>query len=65
MSMLMDGEDVSLQLILNSDSSATKRLSISVAVQAMRFSGQPAGNILSETLEQELLPGKGHPLYGH
>ncbi|XP_043978494.1 protein-glutamine gamma-glutamyltransferase E-like isoform X1 [Gambusia affinis] len=58
MSMLMDGEDVSLQLILNSDSSATKRLSISVAVQAMRFSGQPAGNILSETLEQELLPGK-------
>uniref|UniRef100_A0A3B5QVZ1 Protein-glutamine gamma-glutamyltransferase 2 n=1 Tax=Xiphophorus maculatus TaxID=8083 RepID=A0A3B5QVZ1_XIPMA len=51
----VDGEDVSLKLILNSDSSATRRLSISVAVQAMRFTGQPAGNILSEALEQELV----------
>ncbi|XP_008406505.1 protein-glutamine gamma-glutamyltransferase E-like [Poecilia reticulata] len=54
----VDGEDVSLKLILNSDSSATRRLSINVAVQAMRFTGQPAGNILTKALEQELLPGK-------
>uniref|UniRef100_A0A3B3VAF8 Protein-glutamine gamma-glutamyltransferase 2 n=1 Tax=Poecilia latipinna TaxID=48699 RepID=A0A3B3VAF8_9TELE len=51
----VDGEEVSLKLILNSDSSATRRLSINVAVQAMRFTGQPAGNILTQALERELV----------
>ncbi|KAM4741223.1 protein-glutamine gamma-glutamyltransferase E-like [Anableps anableps] len=54
----VDGEDVSLKLILNSDSRDARQLSINISVQAMKYTGQPAENILTQAMEQQLIPGK-------
>uniref|UniRef100_A0A3Q2DC37 Protein-glutamine gamma-glutamyltransferase 6-like n=2 Tax=Cyprinodon variegatus TaxID=28743 RepID=A0A3Q2DC37_CYPVA len=54
----VDGDDVSLRLVLSSDSTVVRMLSISISVQAMRYTGRPAGNILTQATEQKLLPGK-------
>lgn len=55
----VDGKDVSLKLVLSSDSSVPRPLSINISVQAVRYNGQPAVNIQTEKTEQTLLPGKG------
>ncbi|XP_036007580.1 protein-glutamine gamma-glutamyltransferase E [Fundulus heteroclitus] len=53
-----NGKDVKLKVILSSDSSVTRTFSVNISVQAMKYTGQPAGNILTEVTEQKLLPGK-------
>lgn len=58
----VDGEDVKLNLILNSDSSVARQLSINIAVQSMKYTGQPAGNILTKAIEEQLLPGRSNSL---
>uniref|UniRef100_A0A1A8U436 Protein-glutamine gamma-glutamyltransferase 2 n=1 Tax=Nothobranchius furzeri TaxID=105023 RepID=A0A1A8U436_NOTFU len=52
------GEDVKLKLVLSSDSTVTRLLSVNISVQAMRYTGHPAGNIQTEVTEQKLLPGE-------
>lgn len=54
----VNGEDVNLNLILNSDSSVVRQLSINISVQSMKYTGQPAGNILTKAMEEQLLPGR-------
>ncbi|XP_027859862.1 protein-glutamine gamma-glutamyltransferase E-like [Xiphophorus couchianus] len=53
-----NGKDVNLKLILSSDSSATRTFSVNISVQAMKYTGQPEGNIQTEVTEQKLLPRK-------
>ncbi|CAI5687210.1 unnamed protein product [Oreochromis niloticus] len=53
-----DGEDVSLKLVLNSESHTARPVSINISVQAMRYNGSPVENIQSEVKEETLLPGK-------
>ncbi|XP_041834883.1 protein-glutamine gamma-glutamyltransferase 5 [Melanotaenia boesemani] len=53
-----NGEDVRMKLVLNSDSSVPRTLSVNISVQAMQHNGSPAGNIQTEVTEQTLLPGK-------
>uniref|UniRef100_A0A3Q2QIT4 Protein-glutamine gamma-glutamyltransferase 2 n=1 Tax=Fundulus heteroclitus TaxID=8078 RepID=A0A3Q2QIT4_FUNHE len=55
----VNGEDVSVRLVLNSDSKVVRLLSINISVQAMRYTGRPAGNILANSTEQQLMPGRG------
>ncbi|CAI5687205.1 unnamed protein product [Oreochromis niloticus] len=54
----MDGQDVSLKLVLNSESRTARPVSINISVQAMRYNGSPVENIQTETKEETLLPGK-------
>ncbi|XP_035986258.1 protein-glutamine gamma-glutamyltransferase 6 [Fundulus heteroclitus] len=54
----VNGEDVSVRLVLNSDSKVVRLLSINISVQAMRYTGRPAGNILANSTEQQLMPGR-------
>ncbi|XP_028261942.1 protein-glutamine gamma-glutamyltransferase 6 [Parambassis ranga] len=54
----VDGKDVSLKLVLSSDSSVPRPLSINISVQAVRYNSQPAVNIQTEKMEKTLLPGK-------
>ncbi|KAL3978523.1 fibroblast growth factor [Sarotherodon galilaeus] len=53
-----DGEDVSLKLVLNSESRTARPVSINISVQAMRYNGSPVESIQSEVKEETLLPGK-------
>ncbi|XP_043978035.1 protein-glutamine gamma-glutamyltransferase E-like isoform X1 [Gambusia affinis] len=53
-----NGKDVNLRMILSSGSSATRTFSVNISVQAMKYTGQPDGNIQTEVTEQKLLPGK-------
>ncbi|XP_070759192.1 protein-glutamine gamma-glutamyltransferase 2-like [Enoplosus armatus] len=54
----MNGKDVSLQLVLHSEISDARPLSINVSVQAMRYTGSPAATIQTEVKEETLQPGK-------
>ncbi|XP_040890425.1 protein-glutamine gamma-glutamyltransferase E [Toxotes jaculatrix] len=54
----MNGKDVSLKLVLHSESSAAKPLSINISVQAMMYNGSPAENIHKELKEETLQPQK-------
>ncbi|XP_070758523.1 protein-glutamine gamma-glutamyltransferase E-like [Enoplosus armatus] len=54
----MNGKDVSLQLVLHSEISDARPLSINVSVQAMRYNGSPAATIQTEVKEETLQPGK-------
>ncbi|XP_035986257.1 protein-glutamine gamma-glutamyltransferase 5-like [Fundulus heteroclitus] len=54
----VNGQDVNLKLVLNSDSSAARKLFININVQAMRYTGKPVANIQNQVIEKELLPGK-------
>uniref|UniRef100_A0A3B4FXS4 Protein-glutamine gamma-glutamyltransferase 2 n=1 Tax=Pundamilia nyererei TaxID=303518 RepID=A0A3B4FXS4_9CICH len=51
----MDGQDVSLKLVLNSESSTARPVSINISVQAMRYNGSPVENIQSEVKEETLV----------
>ncbi|XP_038156689.1 protein-glutamine gamma-glutamyltransferase E-like [Cyprinodon tularosa] len=53
-----NGKDVSLKMILSNDSSFTRTFSVNISVQAMKYTGQPAGNIQTEVTEQKMLPDK-------
>lgn len=53
-----DGQDVSLKLVLNSESSTARPVSINISAQAMRYNGSLVKNIQSEVKEETLLPGK-------
>lgn len=55
----VNGQDVSLNLVLHSDSPAARPLSINISVQAMRYNGSPAVNIQTDVKEETLQPGKG------
>lgn len=63
MSKLVNGQDVSLKLMLHSESAAVTALSITISVQAMRYNGTPAVNITSELKEATLQPGRGDRLF--
>ncbi|XP_017284736.1 protein-glutamine gamma-glutamyltransferase E-like [Kryptolebias marmoratus] len=54
----MNGEDVKLKLILSSNSSVPRLLSINISVQALEYTGTPAGNIQTEVMEEKLLHGE-------
>ncbi|XP_061584210.1 protein-glutamine gamma-glutamyltransferase E [Cololabis saira] len=54
----VNGKDVNLMLVVTSENTVAKQLSINISVQAMRYNGSPAGNIQTETTEQTLQPGK-------
>lgn len=60
----VNGNDVSLKLVLTSKSRAARPLLISISVQAMRYNGRPAANIQKELKEETLLPGKGESASG-
>ncbi|XP_026162493.1 protein-glutamine gamma-glutamyltransferase 2 isoform X1 [Mastacembelus armatus] len=53
-----NGKDVSLKLVLQSESTAARLLSINISIQAMRYNGSPAANISSEVKDETLQPGK-------
>uniref|UniRef100_A0A3P9QH46 Protein-glutamine gamma-glutamyltransferase 2 n=1 Tax=Poecilia reticulata TaxID=8081 RepID=A0A3P9QH46_POERE len=49
-----NGKDVNLKMIVSSDTSTTRTFSVSISVQAMKYTGQPEGNIQTEVTEQKL-----------
>lgn len=51
-------KDVNLKMILSSNSNVSRMFSVNISVQAIKYTGQPAGNIQTEVTEQKLLPGK-------
>ncbi|KAK2861622.1 hypothetical protein Q5P01_001155 [Channa striata] len=53
----MNGQDLSLMLVLHSESPAARQLSINISVQAMRYNGSPTVNIKSDVKEETLQPG--------
>ncbi|XP_039971498.1 protein-glutamine gamma-glutamyltransferase 2 [Xiphias gladius] len=53
-----NGKDVSLKLVLRSESSVARPLSVSISVEAMRYNGSPAVNIQTEEKEATLQPGR-------
>uniref|UniRef100_A0A3B3V511 Protein-glutamine gamma-glutamyltransferase 2 n=1 Tax=Poecilia latipinna TaxID=48699 RepID=A0A3B3V511_9TELE len=53
-----NGKDVNLRMILSSDTSTTRTFSVNISIQAMKYTGQPVGNIQTEVTEQKLLPKK-------
>lgn len=53
------GQDVKIDLVLRSEGSAARTLSVNINVQAMTYTGQPKGNIQNEVVQKQLLPGKG------
>uniref|UniRef100_A0A3P9QFK8 Protein-glutamine gamma-glutamyltransferase 2 n=1 Tax=Poecilia reticulata TaxID=8081 RepID=A0A3P9QFK8_POERE len=60
-----NGKDVNLKMIVSSDTSTTRTFSVSISVQAMKYTGQPEGNIQTEVTEQKLLPKKGPSLFSY
>uniref|UniRef100_A0A3B5PRR5 Protein-glutamine gamma-glutamyltransferase E-like n=2 Tax=Xiphophorus maculatus TaxID=8083 RepID=A0A3B5PRR5_XIPMA len=52
------GQDVKIDLVLRSEGSAARTLSVNINVQAMTYTGQPKGNIQNEVVQKQLLPGK-------
>lgn len=57
-----NGKDVRLELLLRSESSSVRSLSINISVQAMTYDGFLGANIQTEVMDKILLPGKGDPL---
>ncbi|KAG7495423.1 protein-glutamine gamma-glutamyltransferase E-like [Solea senegalensis] len=53
-----NGEDVNLRLVLHSESSFARPLSIAISVQVMRHNGTPAVNLQKDVKEETLQPGK-------
>ncbi|XP_029358611.1 protein-glutamine gamma-glutamyltransferase E isoform X1 [Echeneis naucrates] len=53
----LNGQDLSLKLLLRSKSAISRLLSISISIQAMRYHGSPAATIQTETREETLQPG--------
>ncbi|KAJ4940907.1 hypothetical protein JOQ06_027198 [Pogonophryne albipinna] len=53
-----NGKDVRLKLLLRSESSSVRSLSINISVQAMTYDGFLAANIQTEVKDKILLPGK-------
>lgn len=56
----MNGKDVKLKLVLRSESSVERQLSININVQAMMYNGSLAGNIQTEVKAETLRPGTGN-----
>uniref|UniRef100_A0AAV2M4F4 Xanthine dehydrogenase n=1 Tax=Knipowitschia caucasica TaxID=637954 RepID=A0AAV2M4F4_KNICA len=57
-SKLMNGEDVQMKLVLRSDASVPRPVSINISVTAMSYNGMPLAPIQSELKKEMLLPGK-------
>uniref|UniRef100_UPI0037E82CE2 protein-glutamine gamma-glutamyltransferase 6-like n=1 Tax=Semicossyphus pulcher TaxID=241346 RepID=UPI0037E82CE2 len=53
-----NGQDVSLNLVLSSESTADRPLSISICVQAMKYNGKLGETIKTEKKKETLLPEK-------
>ncbi|XP_044077572.1 protein-glutamine gamma-glutamyltransferase 5 [Siniperca chuatsi] len=54
----MDGKDVSLKLVLCTQGSAARPLTINISVQAMRYNGSPSVTIKTEVKEETLQHGR-------
>ncbi|KAK1901567.1 Protein-glutamine gamma-glutamyltransferase 5 [Dissostichus eleginoides] len=52
-----NGKDVRLKLLLRSESSSVRSLSVNISVQAMTYNGLPAASIQTEVKDKILLPG--------
>lgn len=57
-SKLVNGEDVRLNLVLHSESSVARPLSIIISVWGMRYNGSPVASIQTDVKQETLLPGK-------
>uniref|UniRef100_A0A3B4AE55 Protein-glutamine gamma-glutamyltransferase 2 n=1 Tax=Periophthalmus magnuspinnatus TaxID=409849 RepID=A0A3B4AE55_9GOBI len=55
----LNGEDVKVNLVLHSDASVSRPLTISITVTAMSYNATPLSIILCELKKETLLPGKG------
>ncbi|KAI4827054.1 hypothetical protein KUCAC02_030481 [Chaenocephalus aceratus] len=53
-----NGKDVRMELLLRSESSSVRSLSINISVQAMTYDGFLGANIQTELKDKILLPGK-------
>uniref|UniRef100_UPI0037E79CDB protein-glutamine gamma-glutamyltransferase E-like n=1 Tax=Semicossyphus pulcher TaxID=241346 RepID=UPI0037E79CDB len=53
-----NGQDVSLNLVLSSESTADRPLSISISIQAMKYNGKLGETIKTEKKKETLLPEK-------
>ncbi|KAK5871919.1 hypothetical protein PBY51_012659 [Eleginops maclovinus] len=53
-----NGKDVRLKLVLRSESSSVRSLSINISVQATRYNGFPAMTIQTEVKDKRLQPGR-------
>ncbi|KAI4827598.1 hypothetical protein KUCAC02_030983, partial [Chaenocephalus aceratus] len=53
-----NGKDVRMELLLRSESSSVRSLSINISVQAMTYDGFLGANIQTEVKDKILLPGK-------
>ncbi|XP_068604449.1 protein-glutamine gamma-glutamyltransferase E-like [Brachionichthys hirsutus] len=56
--MPKNGEDVSMQLLLHSETASAIQLRIKISVQAMRYNDQPDALIQKDAREETLHPGK-------
>lgn len=54
----LNGEDVKLNLVLHSEATVSRSLSINLKVQAMKYHGSPSGIIQTELKDETLLPGQ-------
>ncbi|XP_062272509.1 protein-glutamine gamma-glutamyltransferase E-like [Scomber scombrus] len=54
----VNGQDVNLNLVLNSKSKVSRLLSITTSVQGMTYYGSPVGSIQTDVKLETLLPGK-------
>ena len=54
-----NGKDVRLKLVLQSESSSVRSLSVNISVQAMRYNGVPTMNIQTSVKDKILLPRRG------
>lgn len=55
----VSGKEVKLRLVLHSEATVARQLSISVSVVAMGYNGRKVGDIQQELKEKTLLAGKG------
>lgn len=58
-----NGKDVSLKLVVHSESTVATPLSVNISVQAMSHTGRPAANIQRQLTEETLQPGEGDALH--
>ncbi|XP_029006477.1 protein-glutamine gamma-glutamyltransferase 2 [Betta splendens] len=54
----VNGQDVSLKLVLRSSGAGARPVSVSISVQGMTYNGRPAVNISSDAKEETLAPGR-------
>lgn len=55
----VNGQDVKVRLVLHSEATVARQLSISISVVAMGYNGKKVGVIQQEMQEKTLLAGKG------